>query len=195
MSSTASTSKVNTKMPADKKVSKKADVTTPAPAAAAPPTATPAPKKAAVKKTPAAKSEVTVPTVPATSAAPAVATTVISSDAQLTTLTEQLKALSVEFSSKVREAVKGIQAAAVQAKREARDSKKKRKVDPATLSPEARVIWEARRANNAFLKQKPLSDELCQFMGLATKSKRSQTEVTKFVSEYVKAHSCYDPSF
>jgi chromatin remodeling complex protein RSC6 len=181
-------------MAADKKIVKKADASTPAPVTATAP-ATPA-KKAAVKKTPAAKAEVTVPTVASTTpATPAVATAVISSDAQLTTLTEQLKALSVEFSSKVREAVKGIQAAAVQAKREARDSKKKRKVDPATLSPEARVIWEARRANNAFLKQKPLSDELCQFMGLATKSKRSQTEVTKFVSEYVKAHSCYDPSF
>lgn len=196
MSSTASTTKVNTKMAGDKKTTKKTETapvvaTTPAPVSA--PAPAPAPKKAAApKKVPAAKAEVTVPTVAATPSTPTVA---VSSDVQLAALTEQLKTMSAEFSAKVREAVKGIQAAAVQAKREARDSKKKRKVDPATLSPEARAAWEARRANNAFLKQKPLSDELCQFMGLATKSKRSQTEVTKFVSEYVKSHSCYDPTF
>jgi chromatin remodeling complex protein RSC6 len=80
-------------------------------------------------------------------------------------------------------------------KREARDSKRRRKVDPATLSPEARAAWEARRANNAFLKVRPLSDELCSFMGLASKSQKSQTDVTKFISGYVKSHNCFDPTF
>lgn len=159
----------------------------------APVTATPvvvkkekAPKKE--KATP-SKVEVVVPTV-ATTVAP-----VQTSDALLTSLTEQLKALSADFSAKVREAVKATQEAAKVAKKEARDSKKKRKVDPATLSPEARAAWEARRANNAFLKQKPLTAELATFMGIAAGSKRSQTEVTKFISDYVKSHSCYDPSF
>jgi chromatin remodeling complex protein RSC6 len=32
-------------------------------------------------------------------------------------------------------------------------------------------------------------------MGISAGSKRSQTEVTKFVSEYVKSHSCFDPNF
>jgi chromatin remodeling complex protein RSC6 len=32
-------------------------------------------------------------------------------------------------------------------------------------------------------------------MGLPAGSKRSQTEVTKFISEYVKSHSCFDPTF
>jgi len=32
-------------------------------------------------------------------------------------------------------------------------------------------------------------------MGLSAGSKRSQTEVTKFVSEYIKTHNCFDPSF
>jgi chromatin remodeling complex protein RSC6 len=138
-----------------------------------------------------AVSLVVVPTV-AAAGAPVVAQ---SSDALLSTLTEQLKALSADFSAKVREAVKGVQEAAKVAKKEARDSKKKRKVDPATLSPEARAAWEARRANNAFLKQKPLTDELCSFMGLKAGEKRSQTEVTKFISDYVKSHNCYDPTF
>jgi chromatin remodeling complex protein RSC6 len=95
----------------------------------------------------------------------------------------------------VREAVKATQEAAKAAKKEARDSKKKRKVDPATLTPEQRIVWEARRANNAFLKQKPITPELATFMGIAAGSKRSQTEVTKFISDYVKSHSCFDPTF
>lgn len=186
------TSTKTNKMAKDTKPTKKTDAPAPAPGVAAPAKES-KPKAVKKEKAPAAKAEVVVPTV----AAPTVAAvaTAQSSDAQLASLTEKLKALSVEFTSRVREAVKATQAAAAQAKREARDSKKKRKVDPATMTPEQKAAWEARRANNAFLKQKPLSDELCHFMGLPAKSKRSQTEVTKFVSEYVKSHSCYDPSF
>lgn len=191
MSSTPSVPKTN-KMPADKKTSTKK---TAEPVAAAAAVATPAVKaakapKAKVEKVSVSKAEIVVPTVATTAAAPSQ-----SSDALLATLTEQLKALSTEFTTRVRDAVKGVQEAAKAAKKEARDSKKKRKVDPATLSPEARAVWEARRANNAFLKQKPLTDELCKFMGVAAGSKRSQTEVTKFISDYVKSHSCFDPSF
>ncbi len=193
MEPTKTSTKTN-KMAKDTKTQKK---TADAPAqASAPAPATDAPKAKVAKKEKAspAKAEVTVPTIAA--AVPATVPAVVaSSDVLLSGLTEQLKALSVEFTSRVREAVKATQAAAAQAKREARDSKKKRKVDPSTLTPEQRVVWEARRANNAFLKQKPLSPELCTFMGIAAGSKRSQTEVTKYVSEYVKSHSCYDPSF
>ena len=195
MSSSTSAVKSN-KMPADKKsapATKK--VETPAPAAVTPAPATPAKKAAAPKKEKAspAKAEVVVPTVAAPTVAPAAATQ--SSEALLASLTEQLKALSTEFTAKVRDAVKATQEAAKAAKKEARDSKKKRKVDPATMTPEQRAAWEARRANNAFLVEKPLSDELCHFMGIATKSKRSQTQVTKFISEYVKSHNCFDPNF
>jgi chromatin remodeling complex protein RSC6 len=171
-------------MPADKKTAKKTaePVTAPAPAPAAKP----------AKKASASKAEVVVPVA----AAPTVvATPAQSSDALLTSLTEQLKALSTEFTSRVRDAVKATQEAAKAAKKEARDSKKKRKVDPSTLTPEQRAAWEARRANNAFLKQKALSPELAAFMGIKAGEKRSQTEVTKFISEYVKSHNCYDPTF
>ena len=186
MSSTVSTTKTN-KMPVEKKIVKKTAetvVAAPAPAAAAK-----APK--AAKKASPSKAEVVVPVA----GAAVVAAPVLSSDAMLSTLTEQLKALSTEFTSRVRDAVRATQEAAKAAKKEARDSKKKRKVDPSTLTPEQRVIWEARRANNAFLKQKPLSPELASFMGIKASEKRSQTEVTKFISEYVKAHNCYDPTF
>jgi chromatin remodeling complex protein RSC6 len=188
MSSSTSAVKAN-KMPADKKIAAKsaaAPAATPAPAPAAPKAA----KKAAPKKETPAKAEVVVPTV--ATATPAVAQ---SSEALLATLTEQLKALSTEFTAKVREAVKSTQEAAKAAKKEARDSKKKRKISPDQMTPEQKAAWEARRANNAFLVQRPLSPELCSFMGIASGSKRSQTEVTKFVSEYVKSHSCFDPNF
>jgi chromatin remodeling complex protein RSC6 len=184
-------------MAADKKVTKKADAApAPAPAASA---AAPAVKAAkapkAPKATPAAAA-VVVPTT-ASSAAPVAAEPVVSqsSDAILSKLTETLKALSTEFSSKVREAVKATQEAAKAAKKEHRDSKRKHKKNPDEMTPEERKAWEARRANNAFLVQRPLTEELCGFMGLAKGTKRSQTEVTKFISEYVKSHNCFDPNF
>jgi len=182
-------------MPADKKTSKKAETPAPAPVVATPAPAgpTPAAKKAGKKAV--AKAEVVVPVataaVPALPASPAPQST----DAILATLTEQLKALSTEFTAKVREAVKSTQEAAKQAKREQRDSKKKKRKSPEEMTPEERKAWEARRANNAFLVQRPLSPELCTFMGIAAGSKRSQTEVTKFISNYVKTHNCFDPKF
>jgi chromatin remodeling complex protein RSC6 len=184
MSSSVSTTKTN-KMPVEKKIAKK----TAEPVVAAAVVVAPAPKAPKSKKAAASTTEVVVPVVAVVSA-PAQ-----SSDAMLSSLTEQLKALSTEFTSRVRDAVKATQEAAKAAKKEARDSKKKRKVDPSTLTPEQRVAWEARRANNAFLKQKPITPELASFMGIAAGSKRSQTEVTKFISEYVKSHSCFDPTF
>lgn len=187
-------------MPADKKTSKKTEtaVVAAAPVAAATtPVAAKAPKAARVPKSPAAAralAEIVVPTVPSSST-PAVVVPTQSSEILLATLTEQLKALSTDFTAKVREAVKATQEAAKQAKREQRDSKKKRKINPADMTPEQRTAWEARRANNAFLVQRPLTDELCHFMGLKAGEKRSQTEVTKFISDYVKSHSCFDPTF
>jgi chromatin remodeling complex protein RSC6 len=113
----------------------------------------------------------------------------------LAELQESLKTLSSELSARVRAATHDVQEAVKAMKRETRDSKKRRKVDPATLSPEEKAAWDARRANNAFLKLRPLSDELSSFMGLPAKSQKSQTDVTKFVASYVKAHSCFDPNF
>ena len=202
MSSSSSVSKSN-KMPAAKKDI--APKTVAAPVAAPVAASTPAPKakdsKAAkepkaktAKAVVPSKTEVIVPTVAEPSVVP-VATSSETSDVQLAALAEKLKALSTELSTKVRDAVKAVQEAAKTAKREARDSKKKKRKDPATMTPEEKAAWEARRANNAFLVQRPLTDELCHFMGLKSGETRSQTQVTKFISEYVKTHSCFDPSF
>jgi hypothetical protein len=176
---------VNTNKMAGSKKTKTETVA--APVAAAPATPAKAPRKAA------AKAEVTVPTVAPVAATETAA--VVSSEALLATLTESLRALSTEFTAKVREAVRGAQEAAKQAKREQRNSKRKHRKNPEEMTPEERKAWEARRANNAFLVQRPLSDELAHFMGLSAGSKRSQTEVTKFISNYIKTHNCFDPSF
>jgi len=198
MSASSSSVKSN-KMPVAKKDAPKTAAPAPAPAPVAP--APKAAKAAAEPKAPKvakeaktatpAKTEVTVPTV----AAPVVEASTASSESQLAALAEQLKSLSSELSTKVRDAVRAVQEAAKTAKREARDSKKKKRRDPATMTPEEKAAWEARRANNAFLVQRPLTDELCHFMGLKSGETRSQTQVTKFISEYVKTHSCFDPSF
>jgi chromatin remodeling complex protein RSC6 len=203
MSSSSSVSKSN-KMPAAKKdIAPKTVVAAPVAAPVAASTPAPKAKDSKAAKEPKAKTakavvpsktEVIVPTVAEPSVVP-VATSSETSDVQLAALAEKLKALSTELSTKVRDAVKAVQEAAKTAKREARDSKKKKRKDPATMTPEEKAAWEARRANNAFLVQRPLTDELCHFMGLKSGETRSQTQVTKFISEYVKTHSCFDPSF
>ena len=181
MSSSVSHNKSN-------KMAKKTE--TAAPVAVAAPAAKAAPK---AKKAAPAQAEVVVPVV----AAPVVtvAAEVRTADAILACALEAVRAHAKAAAEASRTLAHDLQEAAKAMKREARDSKKRRKVDPATLSPEARAAWEARRANNAFLKVRPLSDELCAFMGLASKSQKSQTDVTKFISGYMKSHSCFDPSF
>ena len=180
MSSSVSQNKSN-------KMAKKSD----APAA---PAVTPAKVAPANGKKAPAQTEVVVPVVsaPVVAAAPA---EVRSADAILTAALESVRAQAKSVAESYRALAHDLQEAAKAIKREARDSKRRRKVDPATLSPEARAAWEARRANNAFLKVRPLSDELAVFMGLPSKSLKSQTDVTKFISGYVKSHSCFDPTF
>jgi chromatin remodeling complex protein RSC6 len=195
MSSSSISVKAN-KMPAKKSDAPKS-VAVPAPVAAAPPAPVKVAKTKAVKAekpVAASKAVVTVPTVEAPSA-PAAAEATESSDVILASLAEKLKALSTELTTRVREATKSVADAIKATKREAREIKKKKKKNPEDMTPEERKTWEARRANNAFLIQRPLTDELAAFMGLKSGEKRSQTEVTKFISGYVKQHSCFDPTF
>jgi chromatin remodeling complex protein RSC6 len=177
-------------MPAAKKT---APATTPAP------TATPAP--ASAPKTPrkaAAKAEVVVPTVVETPvAAPAVVSDAETRSAAtiLAALQDSLKALGTETQTRLRALIAEAGEAVKALKRDARNSKRRVKKNPEDMTAEERTAWEARRANNAFLKLRPISDELASFMGLSPKSQKSQTDVTKFIATYVKEHSCFDPSF
>jgi len=198
MSASSSVVKAN-KMPAKKSDAKPAVAVVaapPAPVAAAAPKAPKEPKAKAVKveKAPASSASVTLPTVEAPTVL-AVAESSESSEVQLAALGEKLKALGAELQTRLRDAVKGVQDAIKAAKREARDGKKKKRKDPKDMTPEELKTYEARRANNAFLVQRPLTDELAAFMGLKSGEKRSQTEVTKFISGYVKQHNCFDPNF
>ena len=173
-------------------------------------------KMPVTKKTPAkpaAKTEVTVPVAapptptttssstpaptPATTSAPAPTTVsdVRSADAILTSVQDALKALNVEVTGRVRALVADALAAAKALKRESRESKRRVRKDPETMTPEERATWEARRASNAFLKPRAITDELAKFMSLPAKSQVSQTQVTKFISTYVKEHGCFDPNF
>jgi chromatin remodeling complex protein RSC6 len=180
MSSSVSSPKVN-KMA----VKKSAPATEPATPVAA---AAPATKKSTKAAAPAASETPAV-------AAPAAEVDARAADVVLGSLQESLRTLASDVSARLRAAVHEAQEALRAMKREMRDSKRRRKVDPATLSPADREVWEARRKNNAFLKPRLLTDELCTFMGLPSKSQRSQTDVTKYVSKYVREHNCFDPTF
>ena len=181
-------------MPAKKTA---APAASPAPAPAAARGRSPAAKKAAAPaKKSAAKAEVTVPVVD--SAAPAVAADAAetrSASVLLTDLQEHLKTLGTEWTTRVRSLVAEAGEALKALKRDVRNSKRRVRKDPADMTPEEKAQWEARRANNAFLKLRPITDELASFMGLPAKSQRSQTDVTKFISTYVKEHKCFDPNF
>ena len=164
-----------------------------------------APKTAAPKKAPAAKAVVDVPVAPpapvvAAVSAPVATETVVpaetrSADALLTSVHDRIRALNTEVATRTRELLREVTEATKALKREARDSKRRVRKDPATMTPEERATYDSRRANNAFLKLRPISDELSTFMGLPAKSERSQTDVTKFVATYVREHSCFDPNF
>ena len=184
-------------MPAEKKTK-----TTPAPAPSVAPTST-APvteeKKVRAPRRVAAKAEVTVPVIE-TSAVETVAVVEKSDEVRsaavlLAELQDHLKALGSELTSRVRSLIAEASDAARALKRDVRNSKRRQRKNPEDMTPEEKTAWEARRANNAFLKLRPISDELASFMGLAPKSQRSQTDVTKFIATYVKSHSCFDPSF
>ena len=172
-------------------------VAAPAPAAAA---AAPAKDKAPKKeKAVAAKTEVTVPVVVAAAAvAPAAEAAPATSGAAPTLLevVEHIREIRARVSADLKQAITDALNAAKTAAREVKDARRKRRVkkDVADMTPEEKAAHELRRSKNAFLKPRALSAELCTFMSLPAGSQRSQTEVTKFVSTYVKSNNCFDPS-
>ena len=148
----------------------------------------------------AAKTVVTVPVVAPTpvvsdESAPVEAVETRSADAILTSLQETLRGISTEMATRMRDAVKSALEASKALKRELRTKGKRSRKNPEDMTPEERKTYESRRANNAFLKLRPITDELATFMGLPSKSQKSQTDVTKFIATYVKTHKCFDPTF
>lgn len=192
----SSTSVNSNKMAKDSKVTKAAAKSE----TVAPPAAATTPAKAPRAKA-ASKTEVTLPVVsaaaPAVVAAPAPAEAedTRTADTILSTLQETLKSISSEMTTRMRDAVKSALEASKAVKRELRTKGKRHRKNPEEMTPEERKTYESRRANNAFLKVRPITDELATFMGLPSKSLKSQTDVTKFIANYVKTHNCFDPSF
>ena len=183
------------KVAAPKAAKAAAPAPAPAAAAAAPATVTAAePKVKAARKAPAAKTEVVVPTV----AAPEVAvpTTEAAAPASIAGIVDRLREVRTRVSNELKEIIADTLLAAKASAKQVKEAGKKRRVkkDVADMTPEEKTAWELRRSKNAFLKPRGLSTELCSFMKLPAGSQRSQTEVTKFVSTYVKENSCFDPS-
>jgi chromatin remodeling complex protein RSC6 len=173
----------------------------PAPAAAASPAPAAEPKAAKAPRKTAAKTEVVVPTVaaPAVPLPPSPATEVAAgaaAPASIAGVVDRIRELRSRLANDLKEIIADTLLAAKTAAREVKDAKRKRRVkkDVADMTPEEKTAWELRRSKNAFLKPRALSPELCAFMQLAAGSQRSQTEVTKFVANYVKANSCFDPA-
>jgi chromatin remodeling complex protein RSC6 len=172
----------------------KAAVPAPSPAAAAPaPAAASEPKAAKAPRKTAAKTEVVVPTV----AAPEVAVpTTEAAPASIGGIVDRIRELRTRVANDLKEIIADTLLAAKASAKQVKEAGKKRRVkkDVADMTPEEKTAWELRRSKNAFLKPRGLSTELCSFMKLPAGSQRSQTEVTKFVSTYVKENSCFDPS-
>lgn len=51
---------------------------------------------------------------------------------------------------------------------------------------------DVKRAPSGFAKPTALSDQLCEFLGLAKGSSLARTEVTRIINQYVKTHSLQD---
>jgi hypothetical protein len=184
--------KVAAKKPAAKKAAA-APATTPAVAAPAPAVE----KKAAAPRKTAAKTEVQVPVAAAPASAPSTEVAPAAGEApSISAVVERLREIRARLADELKAVIADTLVAAKAVAKQVKEAGKKRRVkkDVADMTPEEKAAWELRRSKNAFLKPRALSPELCAFMQLAAGSQRSQTEVTKFVANYVKANSCFDPA-
>jgi chromatin remodeling complex protein RSC6 len=183
--------KVAAKKPAAKKAAA-APAATPAVAAPAPAVE----KKAAAPRKTAAKTEVVVP-VAAPAPAPSTEVAPAAGEApSISAVVERLREIRARLADELKAVIADTLVAAKAAAKQVKEAGKRKRVkkDVADMTPEEKAAWELRRSKNAFLKPRALSPELCAFMQLAAGSQRSQTEVTKFVANYVKANSCFDPA-
>lgn len=184
--------KVAAKKPAAKKAAAPAPAATSAVAAPAPAVE----KKAAAPRKTAAKTEVVVP-VAAPAPAPSTEVAPAAGEApSISSVVERLREIRARLADELKAVIADTLVAAKAAAKQVKEAGKRKRVkkDVADMTPEEKAAWELRRSKNAFLKPRALSPELCAFMQLAAGSQRSQTEVTKFVANYVKANSCFDPS-
>ena len=154
----------------------------PAPAAAAPA----APAKAAKKAAAPAAAPVAAPVAANVTAAP-----VESAEAAVASVQDDVKAMLVSAST-VRETVGSLVAelkrlekrvARLQKEADKRRRKSKKVVEGEEAKPRKLSIFEI---------PTPLSNDLCAFLGVASGSKESRSNVTKAITSYVKQHELKD---
>ena len=152
-----------------------------------------APAKKERKAAP-AKTEVTVP-VAASAVAETSAPAAAPAPAGFSDVASRLREVQTRVSAELKELAREVAAAAKAATREIKDAKRrKRRKDVSEMTEEERKAYEARRANNAFLKPRAISNEMAAFMGVPAGTLKSHTDVSKFIAQYVKSHNCFDPA-
>ena len=191
MNTSTATSIMNTSAPASKKtVSKKtapATAAVPAPVVAAPvaapEVAAPA-KKAATKKAAAPATAAPVVAAPVVTAT-VEATPVEAGDAAVSSVQDDVKAMLTQANT-VRETVGALVAelkrvekrvARLQKEADKRRRRQKKPVEGEAVVPRKPSIFEL---------PTPLSNELCSFLGRASGSKESRSNITKAITTYVK---------
>ena len=162
-----------------KKVSKKTEETVPAPVVAAP-VAAPKAKAAKAAAAPAAAVPVASTTAPVAAATPAAAEEVVEEvrlDAEVKAVTSRLLALREMVSELVTEA-----------KRLEKKSTKLQKLADKRRKRKAPVEGEEAKPARVSIFQIPtdISPQLCAFLGRPAGSQESRSNVTKFVTTYVK---------
>ena len=142
--------------------------------------------------------EVAVPAVStsAPAAAPAApAATTEANSSGFADVATRLREVQARVTAELKELSREVAQAAKQAAREIKDAKRnKRRKDVSQMTEEERKAYEARRANNAFLKPRAISNEMAAFMGVPAGTLKSHTDVSKFIAQYVKSHNCFDPA-
>ena len=159
-------------------VAPKAKKAAPAPSTAAPSTTTPAPKASKVVPAPVAASTVTAAPVEA-------------AEAPVASVQDDVKAMLTQANT-VRETVGALVAelkrlekrvARLQKEADKRRRRSKKPVEGEEVKPRKPSIFEL---------PTPLSNDLCAFLGVASGSKESRSNVTKKITTYVKEHELKD---
>ena len=187
-----SKSTVNANMPAASKPVKSTPASTETKQVAAAPAKKATASKKVVASEPVVAAAPVVVAPAASTESVAVAAEVRSALQLLTSLEESIRQVATSTATQVRALLSTTHELTRALKRETRSHRVKK--DPATMTAEERTAYDAKRANNAFLKPRLLTPELCDFMGRPANSRESQANVTKFISEYIKSHGCFDPS-
>jgi upstream activation factor subunit UAF30 len=144
---------------------------------------TAAPKKVAAPAAEPVAAAAPEPTVNVEEAAPAM-TTADSLEAQFTSINARLAELRALETSIVQD-VRKLQKTAMKYIKEVSKKSRRRRAAPAD--------GDKKRPPSGFAKPALISNELCSFLGKPSGTEMARTEVTKFLTSYIKEHNLQDP--